>query len=68
MSNTESTKAHLESEALALVRSKDEVAKALKGTLGYHKAREKAIVSEAVLRAMCDNVGVDFNELISKYE
>lgn len=66
MSNTEGNE--LAHRAQALVRIKDDGAKALRGTLGYHQAKEQAIVSEAVLRAMCEEQGVDFDELIRKYE
>jgi AMMECR1 domain-containing protein len=66
MSNTESHE--LAHRAQALVRIKDAGAKALRGTLGYHQSKEQAIISEAVLRAMCEAEGVDFDELIKKYE
>jgi hypothetical protein len=68
MSNTENTRADLEAKALSLVRTKDDLAKALKGTLGYHQAREKSIISESILRGMCEDAGVNFDELLSKYE
>lgn len=66
MSNTEGNE--LAHRAQALVRIKDDGAKSLRGTLGYHQAKEQAIVSEAVLRAMCEEQGVDFDELLRKYE
>jgi hypothetical protein len=63
MSNSE-----LEAHALALVHLKTNSDNALKGTLGYHNAKEQVIVCEAILRAKCDEAGVDFDELLSKYE
>lgn len=66
MSNTEGNELVL--RAQALVRIKNDGAKALRGTLGYHQAKEQAIVTEAVLRAMCEEQGVDFAKLLRKYE
>jgi hypothetical protein len=63
MSNPE-----LEAHALALVHLKTNSDNALKGTLGYHNVKEQVVICEAILRAKCDEAGVDFDELLNKYE
>ena len=68
MSNKGEVLARLNELAQTLVSIKASGSNTLKGSRDYHEAREQAIIHEAILRARCQEVGVDFDELLSKYE